>query len=361
MSRLMMFLVLLVAGAAQAATLDLGNVAPGSGPVQLAFAGQTPSPALGYLQFVRVDRPLGPIQVTAIGAGDRVLAEATFEFQAAADVTAMLVLAGNGTPETPYRLRLYDGVLDAQQPGKATRAAIALHHLAPYAGAVGQTGFEAVVQCEGMNTSGNGGSSFGLRVLRYDESATTVFRGNATVICEVKTAHASFGSFDLPVTLVDGTARFLLVGDGLYEPQRILILQDGNVVRVAEESAPAIGAVTRSEDFWFDLARPAQGVSLYELPNSDDTFGTWFTHDDDGEPTWYLFNGTATDVPGQRELVVHHPSRTAGVAALSVAGSARLFYLDCNHAELRVLLGERDYFTLRLQRSREVRVCDALD
>jgi hypothetical protein len=359
--RFLASLVLLLAGAAQAATLDLGNVAPGSGAVQLAFAGQPSSPALGYLQFVRVDRPLGRLEVTAIGAGDHVLAQGVFEFESAPDVDAMLVLVGNGSAATPYRLRLYDGIRDADVADKTRVAAIALHHLAPYPGAPAQAGFEALVQCASVSPATGGGGSFGLRVLRYDESATQVFRGDAVVTCSVKTGNPSFGSFDIPVNVTDGTLRFLLVGDGQYEPQRILVLHDGTVLRVAEESAPAVGAVTRSEDFWYDLARPAQGVSLYELPNSDDAFGTWFTHDEAGQPIWYFFDGTATAVPGQRELVVYRPSRGASGTSLAVAGSARLFYLDCNQAELRVLLGERDYFTLRLQRSREVPACDALD
>jgi hypothetical protein len=357
--RLMLGLALLLAGVAQAATLDLGNVAPGSGGVRLAFADGTSSSSLSYLQFVRVDRPRGRVDVVAIGAADRVLAEAAFEFEPGPDVDAMLVLIGNGSPETPYELRLYDGVGSSSADNKATiRATVGLHHLAPFAGATTVDDFEAVAPCE---QAGNISASSASRVSRYGQNSTQSHVGEGGFTCSLKTAHPGFGSFDLPTSLVDGTLRFLLVGDGQYEPQRVLILQNGAVQRVASETAPAVGAVMRSPAFWFDLARPAQGVSLYELKDSDDVFGTWFTHDAAGKPIWYLFDGVATGVPGQRELMVYSPARNGRTARLGAVGTARLFYVDCNQAELRVLLGDGGYFTLRLRRSREVIGCDALD
>ena len=362
MTRVLATLSLLFAGVANAATLDIGNVAPGAGEVRLVFAGSGGNAALDYLEFQRTEHALGPLEVTAIGAGDRVLAQGNFVLESRAQVDALLVLTGNGTTEMPYALRLYDGVNDADtSSAKVESVAYALHHLAPFAGATTATAFEAVLTCAHLHADGNGGGSEGVRVTNYGHVFSGIFTSDGdTLSCRLKTAYPAFGSFDLETEASDGTLRVLLVGDGLSEPARVLILQNGVVQRVAEESAPAVGAVLRSQDFWFDLARPAQGVGLYEMPGSDDTFGTWFTHDEGGQPVWYFFDGHATDVPGQRDLVVYRPSKGAQGTALGVAGSARLFYLDCNQAELRVLLGSRDYFTLRLQRSREVSACDKL-
>jgi hypothetical protein len=360
--RLLLALSFFIGGLAQAATLDIGNVAPGAGEVRLSFAGGSSSAGLSYLEFARTEHPLGPLVVTALGAGDRVVAHGVFEFESHADVAAMLVLIGNGTAEAPYALRLYDGLDDGRADTKAVQeASISLHHLAPFTGATTAADFEAVLPCAHTHIGSAGSGSSGSRVGRYEQSATSVFHGNANMTCNLKTAHPSFGSFDIPVVVSNGTLRFLLVGDGLYEPKRVLVLENGVVKLVAAETAPAVAAVIRSTAFWYDLARPAQGVSLYELKGSDDVFGTWFTHDDAGQPVWYLFNGVATGVPGQRDLIVQAPTRDgAGFASLGTTGTARLFYIDCNQAELRVQLG-RDYFTLRLRRSREVIGCDALD
>ena len=361
--RALLALSFLFAGLAQAATLDLGNAAPGAGEIRFAFAGGSPAVGLDYLEFYRADRPLGTLEVAAHGADNRVLAQSRFDFESRDQVDAMLVLIGNGTAETPYELRLYDGVADDRVAAakSVTDASIHLHHLAPFAGATSTPDFEALLTCPHVDSDGSGGGSFGSRVLAYRQRGTNVFSGDADMTCRLKTAHASFGSFDLPIGVSNGTLRVILVGDAINEPPRVLMLQNGNVLGVASETAPAVGSVMRSTAFWYDLARPAQGVSLYEIKGSGDVFGTWFTHDERGQPVWYLLNGVATGMPGQRDLVVQAPARDgAGFARLGTSGTARLFYVDCNQAELRILLG-RDYFTLRLRRSREVIGCDALD
>lgn len=363
--------LLLLSATASSATLDLGNVAPGSGDIRLVFAAQE-SPVLPYLGFARIQHDAGPLEVTAIGSGGRVMAEATFELQNTPDVQAMVVLVGNGTEAAPWKIRLFDGTRDSETvpsipssvakstAGKvAIGSAVTIHHYAPFDGATDGSDFEAVAACRAQDSVGTLATP--IRASRYGDSVVTVYTHEGDYTCSFKSADRRFGAFDFSMPLGTGTLRFLLVGDGASEPTRVLVLQDGVVVRVASETAPAIGAVTRSEDFWYDLARPAQGVGLYELPGSDDVFGTWFTHDDDGEPVWYLLDGTATDIPGQRELAVYRPSRNGAARALAAAGSARLFYLDCNQAELRILMGDTDYVTLRIRRSREVASCDALD
>jgi hypothetical protein len=362
-------LLLLMSAAASSATLDVGNVAPGSGEVRLMFAGRS-SPPLPYLGFARLEHAAGPMEITAVGHGGRVMAEARFELQNTADVQALVVLAGNGSEAAPFKIRLFDGTRDsetipatpaagAKGGPKAIGSAVTIHHLAPFEGAMEADDFEAVASCRSQDSVGTLAAP--IRVARYGDSAVTVYAHDGNFDCSFKSADPRFGAFDFSMPLGQGTLRFLLVGDGPTEPTRVLVLQDGMAVRTATETAPAIGAVTRSEDFWYDLARPAQGVGLYELPGSDEVFGTWFTHAN-GLPVWYLLDGVATDIPGQRELVVYQPSRNGAARALAAVGSARLFYLDCNQAELRILLGDSDYVTLRIKRSRpKASGCEALD
>lgn len=359
--RALTVLSMFFAGVVQAAALDVGNVAPGSGEIRLAFADESTSgPVLDYLEFERIERPPGPFEVVAFDPDNHVLAQATFEFEPTQEVPSMLVLIGNGSAETPYGLRLHDGSHDADMADETpARSAVALHHFAPFSGATAQEEFEAVASCNYLDADDSVSAS--ARVLGYDQDAIRLLHGDGAYDCNLKTANPAFGSFDIEVPLVDGTLRFLLVGDGSHAPQRVLVLENGVVSQVVAESAPAVVAFTHSTAFWYDLTRPAQGVSLYELPGSDDVFGTWFTHDETGRPIWYLFNGVATGIPGQRDLVVQRPSRNGAVTRLGTAGSARLFYVDCNQAELRVFIGDRDYFTLRLRRSREVVSCEALD
>jgi len=349
-------LLALVFGGAQAATLDLGNVAPGAGQVRWLVDGQPAAGSLGYLAFARLERAPGTLHVVALASDERVLAEADVDLQPQGGEDALLLLTGNGSDEAPFALRFND---DAPAPeAKTVRAHVAAHHAAPFAGATGTEGFEARGACRS-----NGVTLGDVAVGRYGDSESMALDVDpAGADCDFKTADPRFGSFDLQVApLLAGTLRFLLVGDGVLEPPRVLVLQNGSVQQVAAESMPVVGTVLRSEDFWFDLARPAQGVSLYEIAGSDDVFGTWFTHDDSGKPVWYLLEGVASaGMPQQRELIVQQPQRSEARTALQSHGTARLFYVDCNTAELRILMGERDYYTLRLKRSREVMACDAL-
>jgi hypothetical protein len=363
--------LLLASAAASSATIDVGNVAPGSGEVRMLFADQETG-ALPYLDFQRIQHDAGPIEVTAVGEGGRVMAEARFELQNTPDVQAMVVLVGNGTEAAPWKIRLFDGTRDSETvpsipsseaKSKSAKAAIGsavtIHHFAPFDGATDGSEFEAVAACRAQDSVGTLATP--IRVSQYGESVVTVYTHEGDFTCTFKSADRRFGAFDFSMPLGSGTLRFLLVGDGASEPTRVMVLQDGAVVRLASETTPAIGAVTRSEDFWYDLARPAQGLGLYELPGSENVFGTWFTHDEDGEPVWYLLDGVATDIPGQREFTVYRFTRSGAARSAAAAGSARLFYLDCNQAELRILLGDTDYVTLRIRRSREVASCEALD
>jgi hypothetical protein len=351
--------------AAQALDLQVGNLAPGAGRVEIRVAGAAERTALAYLEFDRLATAgnSNRLEVSAVSSDSgEVLAHAVFELAPASGVEPALVFAGNGVDQV-FALHLFQQVGDEVSSAitAPSEAAFGIHHLAAFAAARNEIG-EYTIECTGSTPNGEtsrftaGGSAlyFGSgRVERVD----TQFAQNA---CALQVIDPLFGTFELSASVQSGqTLRMFLTGDGKREPFRLVAVIGAQIVAVAGESAPAPGAVLSAAAFWYDQARPAQGVTLYEIPESPDVFGTWFTHDSSGKPIWYSFDGIIGDLPGQRDLLVYRPARDPAMPQ-TLVGSARLYYLDCNQAELRVVLEPSDLRTLRIHRSRNVQACDAL-
>ncbi len=355
---------------AAATDIQIGNVAPASGDVQLYVDGVRFGPTLAYLAFAKIARNDGPLRVEAVAGGDRLLAAATLDLQADPRIQPMLVLVGNGS-EQPYSIRLYQrvGLAETKDANSSSRAksienaAVAAHHLAPYAESTGDASLINVLSCLGVSPNSSSAASTSLS--RNPGFGAVVAHPHSSLqeinTCRFTATHPIMGGFDVTVPMTSHrTVRFILVGDGNNSPFRLVVAQDGVVLQIVEPSTPMPAALIRSDDVWFDLSRPAQSITLYEIPGGPDVFGFWFTHNADGTPTWFFFDGVATDLPGQRDLTMHRGTGSDENPTVLV-GSARLFYLDCNNAELRVLSGEREFHTLRLRRSREVDACDALE
>jgi hypothetical protein len=253
--------------------------------------------------------------------------------------------------------------------------AVASQHLAPVPGGSSEapTGpipsdidSYASLDCETVRSNGTR-SAFEVGLQATPDEFGASFTGLvdatlATTSCRFRVADPVFGSFEITETLAAGTTtRFLMVGDGINEPTRVLVLGQSGAAFANPQLSPQPFAVARSVDLWYDVSRPAQGITLYELPGSDDVLGTWFSHDANGNPVGFYFDGIADIIPGQREMVVLKPSRGAEGLELEPVGTARLFYLDCNLAELRVLLGQNEFRTRRIRRSVEVGSCDAFN
>jgi hypothetical protein len=359
---------LLFAGGAQAAGFYVGNLAPGAGNVLFRIDGQMRSDALGYLDFAATElsgstTEPGSITFSVVSADSgTVLASEVLVFAPDPLVEPMLVFAGNGSDQ-PYRLHLFQHRgSETVAPKALENAVVAFHSLAPYAASRTDES-QVVLECSGASAGVSSSSS------AFDFTAAGYGRSNVFSIsdrsdgslCNLQLTGATIGSFEVEAAPQSArTLRFFLTGDGTKESFRVLAVIGADLVAVAGDATPAPGAVLVSGAFWYDEARPAQGITLYEIPDSNDVFGTWFTHDEAGKPIWFYFNGLVGDLPGQRDLLVNRPGRSAG-APQTRAGSARMNYLDCNHAELRVLLDPSDYRTLRIRRSREVQACDALD
>ena len=359
---------LLLVGSAHAGTVYFGNLAPGAGNVVLRVDGQSRSSALGYLDFAASEvagSAASPASVTVSAVSAEtgaVLATDLLVVAPDALVEPMLVFAGNGADQ-PYRLHLYQNRgSESVAPKALENAVVGFHSVAPYA-ASSTDESDAVLKCSGTaNGISTASSTIDFATAGYGRSNVFAFGSPANdTICQLLLDGPTVGSFDLQAAPQSGrTLRFFLTGDGSIEPFRVLAVIGADIVAVAGDDTPAPGAVLAANAFWYDEARPAQGITIYEIPDSPDVFGTWFTHDVDGKPIWFTFNGVVGDLRGQRDLLVNRPGRGTD-APPTRAGSARMYYLDCNHAELRVVLDPSDLRTLRIRRSREVQACDALD
>lgn len=359
----------LLPGLAFAADLQIGHVAPGAGRVAI-FADDVPlTAALDYLDFETVDLDKGThmLQARDTGTG-AVLAEYLLAFSPEAKVLPLLVLAGNGQ-DVPLEF------LDYQRQGEGSLAPSKVlengiyggHVLAPYPGSLDDRTLDPQVVCASRSATGGGeeyGFNLGGMLLGFGASQTVeIDSRHESTICTLSISHPVVGAFRVDGTMLSQqTLRMLLVGDGFNAPFQVVVTRDGELVQVADALQPNIGGVIRSPSFWYDRSRPAQGITLYEIPGSPHVFGTWFTHTGEGAPVWYFLDGSANGLPGQRDVVVLKSQRDAD-AAMEVVGSARLFYLDCNQAELRVVLGNdfSNYRTLRLRRSREISACEVFD
>lgn len=359
---------LAVAPFAAATELQLGNAAPGSGDVVLYIDGQ-PAAELGYLEFAQLTRVDGALRVEARARDSAaVLAQAQFVLAPEAGVEPLLMLLGNGV-DRPFRITLFQHVLTETgrySDSAAGQALIAVHHASPFVDAA-QGGADLDVEqlCQGSTPGRAGSFSFGAG---YDEHdfhfgsmrGTTLSNSHANNRCTLTLISARTGTLQLTAPFAVGqTLRLMFVGDGRFEPLRLVAMAGGAIVASTGALPATPGAITRAEDVWYDLARPAQAVTIYEIAGGNDVLGFWLTHDADGQPTWFYFDGAATGLPGQRELQLYR-LRTAGEPLVEV-GSARLFYLDCNNAELRILSGEREFHTLRVRRSKPVDRCEVLE
>jgi hypothetical protein len=348
---------------AHAYDMTLGHVAPGLDPVQIFINDEPVGPVLHYLEFAQVTGIEGDLRVEArstIDGGS--IARALMSLDPGEIVKPMLVVTGNGSTHE-RELRLYQG--DARYvPGvNPNESAFGAHDLAPYAVQPDAPRATSTLQCQARNTAFSGGWGGVSTQGSYGYSTINTFRLlGVEATCTLQIAHPVIGNFVVVAQVPSGhTVRAIVVGDGVLAPFAVVVVDDGAVVNAFQTATPTPGAVTFSEDIWYDVTRPAQSVTLYEQAGADAMSGFWVTHDAAGKPVWYFMDGVRTALPGQRDIALHRFSSDASKPPSSDAGTARLFYLDCNQAELRILSGEREFHTLRLRRSREVPGCELFD
>ena len=353
----------LAANPLHAITLDFGNAAPVAQRIELRIDGVAVADA-GYLEFGHVEVGEGSVTIEAVGADDgEPLASTKVTLQPSPGVRPIALVQGNGR-EVPFSLSVYQGVFSER--GNSSEDAlghvhVAHHHVAVVPGNGGSPPLEGQQWCSGKDPGRfRFGGSLGSMDWYYGAMRGITLPSKpdyAQKECGLL-VQGPFGSVQLALGYeLQRDLRFVFAGDGKSFPYTLTAVREGGeVVASSGLSEPVPGAVVESDHVWYDLARPAQAVALYPLPGSDLLAGYWFTHDEAGNSRWLFLDGMREGT-ARYELSVYRSAVGAGVQS---AGSAQLFYVDCNNAEIRLFETDGDFHTLRLRRSKSVADCDIL-
>lgn len=361
-------LATLAPAAASAATLTLGHTAPGIDDVRFRINGTVLTAPADYLDFSTLEITGTSVLIEALDAADdsviaSTIMPTTFDpvpyepavmlAQAHPDAAPELIALPRGD-RAPSATKAVDpanahGLQYVDLATRATHANIENTQVERRCVTRRPNGGQSVL-------TGQGGSRFGA------SSYGVYYPSEGTTICTYSVRANDLGALQVDAPPVaTRTTRFLLVGDGDIAPHSLVALVGTQIVAQADGAPLVIGAMLESEDFWFDITRPSQGLSLFDMPAGDVIFGTWYTFAQDGTPRWHFLDGSAENLPGRRDVRIHEMSR-AGGPPMAHVGSAKLYYLDCNTAELRFTLGDAtDLRTLRVQRSMPVDTCNVFE
>lgn len=344
-------------------SLHLGNLAPttpGTGGVLMRIADQ--EIALAYRAFAALDLPRGEYLVQAFDAATgMLLAQEDIDFRPQPVLTPVLFLAGDGDVQ-PYRI-IFEQLAEAggaAQPPDLIAAGFVFHHAAPVVADADALRIRVELECDGdprvLPSSSGAEVDYLGRWSGYDELPSGI-------VCDLQVGNALVGGFQLPLRTPTEvfTRRAFLIGDSRGRPLQVLLLDGSAQVDLVDAAAPQPRPLSSSRDQWFDVRRPDQGFSLYEVGGTGIVFGTWFSVGTDNEPIWYYFEGAKVQGIGRRDMTLFLGSRVDGAQDLQPVGSGRLQYVDCNEAEFRVLIGASDFRTVRLRRSRPVSFCPVFD
>lgn len=358
-------LLLQVSSQVRADPLLLGNFAGDVGPVDIHVNGQRVAAGLDYLDVASIDQPRGSLTISARSATSGAeLAALQVVFKAAiSPVQPMLLLASTGEQGAPELWLQQESRLDVADfaerfPDSAFLSIINASTIESTESL--DSGFQLQYQlaCQRSRTSGSG---FGLPQLEPIEWLTTV-DAEVGSLCTLQLGFTPAGAFEVSAIPVRSreSVRFLIVGNGETIPFQLAVLAGDQLHAVADAIEVEPGPLLPSNQFWFDRSRPAQGVALFEMPGAGLLHGTWQTFNTSGEAVWYLLDGAARNLPGDRDLTIFAVDMEDGLR-LTPAGTGRLTYFNCNEAEARFALSGQPVRFLRLERSEPVDQCYALE
>lgn len=341
--------------AASAAEIVFANLAPATldGVAVVVSVDGTPGrDEIAYRSFTRIAADAGPHSIRVDIAGDVLEVAVT----AKDDDAAIVVLHGGGI--APYELDVHDAPSIVEALGAPGESVLLRHHYAE--------GDVVAPISEYECASGEGTVAAG-QVMRRGETAYAALVG-ADHACTVRFRDAAFSVIEAEVGIGGANAHVFLAGDGLFAPYEALVFSSFGLLAngpidfsPAGPSTAGPASLLDSPTFWFDADRPLQGVSLFELPQTGLVYGTWFGVDAAGRATWLAIEGSVVYGGALRDLRISELTRGPNGLAINVIGSGTLQYNDCNHAELRMFVRNSEYRTLRLERSRHVQACVALD
>ena len=337
----------------------IAHASPSAGSVVFVSDGLPVAGPLDYRGTASADIAAGAQVEVRSADDDAVLATLVVQPpESRADFREALVFTGNGTTH-PLRI-VHDRPRSFVEADPDSYLRISFLNVAPFPG-TDDPGSRPVgiVQCTSQNAGGQASHRSVLN-LAYSMTSDLRHQPRGIATCDFHVT-LSTATLELPTAQLSPgrTYRLLVLGDGERAPIEALLLDHAVIVATSGVAELQPGAVIDSANFWFDAARPAQGVTLFEQPAARTVFGSWYTYDTSGAPTWFLLEGVHAEAPGRRDVTVRSVTRKSATEMTTV-GTARLIYADCNEAELRAVI-DGELRILSLRRKQVVDRCSVLE
>lgn len=361
-------LLLALSPACVARNVQVANLSPSAGPVDVFIDGESVAERLSYLAFANLALEPGPHELRVVQhPGTRnVLFSGTLMLREEARLEPLIILAGgshgaafevfvsqsHSQLERPAETFMQPRWPDSDVPSTATAIDVAM--LPPAADQRLTYDFSCETGARVLSTMWFGkATTIGLSI--------PMRQRDTPLACDIGVFNDALGGLELATTTrrYQKTSRILLVGDGETREYELIEVIDGQITARTGVPAVSIRPELDATFAWFDVSRPSQAVSLFEIAAAEVVYGTWQTFTDEGQPSWYLLEGAHDGLPGRRDLLVRQLQDGEPKHFVTVGGG-KLFYLDCNRAELRLMLDGDISRTLRIQRVRPVTNCSAL-
>ena len=284
--RILFVAATILAGPAGAAELGFAHFAPGAGTVRLQVDA-LPAHVLAYKDYDAVtSHPAGLRHLSATAADGSVLAEGTLEL--AQDDRYVVMLAGNGTPQAPWQLRL---ATDHNHAFILEQSSLQEASLAIFVPDGGNALASLVVRnsCDGSQARGTT-EAFGYGTRTFDGRPWTggVSIRNDRQAC-VQTAETPAGDKVAEATIAARRGerlRRFLIGDGVHAPYEMVVVSQGiEAIRplmtpdasieglYAIEGAPNTGLQVAFDAF----ASPSKQISAVYFGFENDGRAAWRT------------------------------------------------------------------------------------
>lgn len=312
-----------------AAELSYAHFAPGAGEVRLQIPGEAEQ-VLTYREMTAtMPAADGERAVRVLHADGRELASATLTLTAADRF--VVILAGNGSADAPYQLRV---AVDHNHPLLSGVASMQDANLAVTApGALRMT-----LSCGSVIPSETGPLPFGYGTATPDapyDGSSGVSLSPASRSCvdavRVQGANVSAPGVARNASPGDRQRRFA-IGDGTQEPYEMLL-----VTQQREATLPSIAPNALIEGIWYPAENPGIGLELAfdpEATSGRQVSGVFFGFRGDGEPVWVTLE---RDRPGSRYDILEYAGGTPDGTRAVVGqwrGSADLIVHSCSEITL---------------------------
>lgn len=273
-------ILLVVAGASSAAELGFAHYAPGAGTVLLEMEGEA-SRVLAYKDFEQVTYfDPGTRHLRARRADGSVLAEGDLELLQ--NDRYIVILAGNGTAQAPYQLRL---AIDHNHVFTAGQWSVQEATLAVYSES-GESALAALVVQDSCVNGGNSGTTevfgYGTRTLSAPASGgVTVREAGQTCAFSVR----DMSAVQVSITGQSGERlRRFLIGDGVRAPYEMIVVSQG-----IDPVQPVMAADASIEGLYSIDGAPNTGLQVaYDpgAPSGQRLTAVYFGFENEGRASW---------------------------------------------------------------------------